>query len=220
MELELDGGAGSTLGHGELLVELLDGLGVAADGLVQLRLELRLLQVRVPHDLLHGFQLAHRAVQLLAQPVAQAVHVKAVVVHGREGGAGSGRVLEELAKDEGRGHVLPRVEAADQQRDEVTRGPRERHKVVDLVGLVGELQPELAGVEGVDDDLGVVRCVGCKDFAALPVSTWMHDLDVVLRDVDLQVTRVRVVLVSVVAHREAAGAGGYEILQAHLGDRV
>mmetsp|Transcript_948 Transcript_948/g.3124 ORF Transcript_948/g.3124 Transcript_948/m.3124 type:complete len:268 (-) Transcript_948:32-835(-) len=112
------------------------------------------------------------------------------------------------------------MEAADQQRDEVARRPRERNKMVDLVHLFAELQPELAGIQGVDDNLGVIRGVWGQHFAALAVRTWVHDLDVILRDVDLQVARVRVVLVPVVADWEPARPGGDQVLQAHLGDGV
>mmetsp|Transcript_93725 Transcript_93725/g.264585 ORF Transcript_93725/g.264585 Transcript_93725/m.264585 type:complete len:208 (-) Transcript_93725:90-713(-) len=48
----------------------------------------------------------------------------------------------------------------------------------------------------------------------------MDDFDKILGNVDLQVPRVRVVLVPVMAHREAARAGRNQVFQAHPGDRV
>mmetsp|Transcript_23724 Transcript_23724/g.66634 ORF Transcript_23724/g.66634 Transcript_23724/m.66634 type:complete len:205 (-) Transcript_23724:688-1302(-) len=186
VELQLQRGGGTALEHVELHVQLLDRLSVAADRLAKLRLQLALLLVRIADHALDRLQLADRAVEFLAEAVAQAMDVEVDVLHGRGQRCARRRgVLEEAAEDEGRRHVLPGVEAPDQERDEVPRAPRQGHELVCLLRLLTQFQPKFARVERVNHNLGEVGGVGCHHLAAASFGTRVEDLHVLLRDVDL-----------------------------------
>mmetsp|Transcript_5530 Transcript_5530/g.10412 ORF Transcript_5530/g.10412 Transcript_5530/m.10412 type:complete len:271 (-) Transcript_5530:291-1103(-) len=201
-------------------MKLLDGLGVAVDGLAKLSLQFPLLQVRVAHDFLHRLELRHVAVQLLAKSIPEALDVQVVVGDAHQRRSGGRRILEQPAQDESSRHILPCMETADQQGDQISRGPRQGYEVVYLVLFLTKLKPELAGVQGMDNHLWIIRRVRSQNLAAPALGARVDDLHVVLRDVDLQVSRVRVVLVTEMPHREAAGPGGKDVLQTHPRDGI
>mmetsp|Transcript_10748 Transcript_10748/g.23683 ORF Transcript_10748/g.23683 Transcript_10748/m.23683 type:complete len:234 (+) Transcript_10748:907-1608(+) len=201
-------------------MKLLNRLRVAANGLGELRLQLAFLVVGVPHHPLHGFQLPHGAVQLLAQAICQPLEIKLLSHDGGKRCSRTRRVLEEPAQYERGCHVLSRVKGAHQQSDEIAHGPGQGHEVEDLVLLVTKLESEFAGVRGVDDHLGIVCGVGRHHLTTSSAGSWVNHLHVLLGDMDLQVARMGIVLIPEVAHRKARGARRHDVLQTHSRDGV
>mmetsp|Transcript_39829 Transcript_39829/g.118098 ORF Transcript_39829/g.118098 Transcript_39829/m.118098 type:complete len:367 (-) Transcript_39829:364-1464(-) len=147
----------------ELVVQALDDLREAADGLDQLGLELLLLIVRVPQHLLRDLLLLHRAVKLLYQALEEDAAIQALIGHSRQGTLAHRRAWhqgldrQQSLEDASRGEVPLRVEAPNREGDEVPHRPAGCNEV-ERPRLVHD-QLELCGVQGVDDDSRVLSAV-------------------------------------------------------------
>mmetsp|Transcript_30134 Transcript_30134/g.65794 ORF Transcript_30134/g.65794 Transcript_30134/m.65794 type:complete len:282 (-) Transcript_30134:95-940(-) len=148
------------------------------------------------------------------------MHIKVPMRHRSQRSARSRWILEETTENEGGRHILPRMESADQQGDKVTGGARQGQEVVSLVPIFAEFKPELAVIQRVDDNLGVVSHVRRHNLPIWSTSTRVHNSNAILGDVDLEIPRVRVVLVAEVAYREPAPSEGNWVFQAHPRDGV